>query len=100
MAFVELHTLPCFLICYRDSHVVANICYSYKSIGIVNLMHFCVVYTVILHKSVCLRTQTAGRILARSSREMSLTDRILPRYILSRVRVSVRLSNFVIREKQ
>ena len=22
--------LPCFLICYRDSHVVANICYSHK----------------------------------------------------------------------
>ena len=34
-------------------------------------------------------------ILARTSREMSLTDRILPRYILSRVRVSVRASNFL-----
>ena len=30
---------------------------------------------------------------------MSLTDRILPRYILSRVRVSVRPSNFFICEK-
>ena len=38
-------------------------------------------------------------IIARSSREMSLTDRILPKYILSRVRISVRPSNFFIREK-
>ena len=56
------------------------------------------IYTIILHKSVCLsvgvrKLQVA--ILARSSREMSLTDRILPRYILSRVRVSVLPSNFV-----
>ena len=35
-----------------------------------------------------LRLQVA--ILARSPREMSQTDRILPRYFLSRVRVSVR----------
>ena len=39
-------------------------------------------------------------ILARSPREMSQTDRILPRYILSRVRVSVRPRNFFIREKK
>ena len=44
-------------------------------------------------KSVCLsgdvrRLQVA--ILARSPREMSQTDRILPRYFLSRVRVSDR----------
>ena len=56
------------------------------------------IYTIILHKSVCVsvgvrKLQVA--ILARSPREMSLTDRILPRYILSRVRVSVRPSNFV-----
>ena len=60
------------------------------------------IYTIILHKSVCLsvgvrKLQVA--ILARSSREMSLTDRILQRYILSRVRVSVWPSNFFIREK-
>ena len=34
-------------------------------------------------------------ILARSSREMSLTDRIVLQYILSRVRVSVRLAMFL-----
>ena len=38
-------------------------------------------------------------IIARSSREMSLTDRILPRYILSRVRVAVRPRHFCTREK-
>ena len=38
-------------------------------------------------------------ILARSPREMSLTDRILPRYILSRVRVSVRPRIFYTRKK-
>ena len=37
-------------------------------------------------------------ILARSSREMSLTVRIVWQYILSRVRVSIRPSNFFIRE--
>ena len=57
---------------------------------------------VLQNKFVCLyvgvrKLQVA--ILARSSREMSLTDRILPRYILSRVRVSVRPSNFFICEK-
>ena len=52
-----------------------------------------VIYTIICLKSVSLsvdvrRLQVA--ILARSPREMSQTDRILPRYFLSRVRVSVR----------
>ena len=51
------------------------------------------IYTIICLKSVSLsvdvrRLQVA--ILARSPREMSQTDRILPRYFLSRVRVSVR----------
>ena len=56
------------------------------------------IYTIILHKSVSLSVGVRKRqvaILARSSREMSLTDRILPRYILSRIRVSVRPSNFL-----
>ena len=56
---------------------------------------------IICLKSVCLsgkvrRLQVA--ILARSPREMSQTDRILPRYFLSRVRVSVRPRFFVIRK--
>ena len=38
-------------------------------------------------------------ILARSPRELSLTDRILPRYILSRVRVSVRPRIFLYAKK-
>ena len=55
------------------------------------------IYTIIFHKPVCLsvgvrKLQVA--ILARSSREMSLADRNHPRYILSRVRISVRPSNF------
>ena len=63
------------------------------------------IYTIILHKSVCLSYPSVGvrklqvAILAQSSREMSLTDRIVWQYILSRVRVSVRPSNFFLREK-
>ena len=54
--------------------------------------------TIILLKSVCMsvgvrKLQVA--ILARSSREMSLTDRIVRQYIMSRVRVSVRPSIFL-----
>ena len=48
-----------------------------------------VIYTIIRHKSVDVR-KLQVTILARSPRVMSQTDRILPRYILSRVRVSVR----------
>ena len=51
------------------------------------------IYTIICLKSVCLsgdvRTMQFA-ILAQSPREMALTDRILPRYFLSRVRVSIR----------
>ena len=50
------------------------------------------IYTIILLKSVCLS------ILARSSREMSLTVRIVWQYILSRVRISVRPRICFIRE--
>ena len=39
-------------------------------------------------------------ILARSPREMSQTDRILPRYFLSRVRVSVRLRIYTRKNSQ
>ena len=56
------------------------------------------IYTIILHKSVDVRKLQVA-ILARSSREMSLTDRILPRYFLSRVRVSVRPRIFYTRKK-
>ena len=51
-----------------------------------------------LTKSVGVRKLQVA-ILALLLREMALTDRILPRYILSRVRVSVRPIIFFIREK-
>ena len=56
------------------------------------------IYTIICLKSVGVRKRHVA-ILALSSREMSLTDRILPRYILSRVRVSVRPRIFVYAKK-
>ncbi len=59
------------------------------------------IYTIILLKSLCLSVgvrilQVA--ILARSSREMYLTVRIVWQYILSRVRVLVRHINFYMRK--
>ena len=30
VAMVANASLPCFLICYRDAHVVANICYCHR----------------------------------------------------------------------
>ena len=48
-----------------------------------------VIYTIICLKSVNVRKVQVA-ILARFPREMSQTDRILQRYILSRVRVSFR----------
>ena len=56
------------------------------------------IYTIIRHKSVDVRKLQVV-ILARSFREMSLTDRILPRHILSRVRVSVRPRIFLYAKK-
>ena len=56
------------------------------------------IYTIILLKSVGVRKRQVA-ILARSSREMSLTVCIVWKHILSRVRISVRPSNFFIREK-
>ena len=61
-----------------------------------------VIYTIIILKSVCLYVgvrKRQGAIIARSSREMYLTVRIVCQCILSRVRVSVRSSSFFIREK-
>ena len=50
--------------------------------------------------SVCRRSKTACRnSCSIVSGEMSLTDRIHPRYILSRIRVSVRPSNFLYTRK-
>ena len=57
-----------------------------------------VYYTIICLKSVGVR-KLQVEILARSPREMSQTDRILPRYILSRVRVSVRPRIFLCAKK-
>ena len=59
-------------------------------------------YTKILLKSVCLSVGVSKlqvTILAQSSREISLTVRIIWQYFLSRVRISVRPSNFFICEK-
>ena len=59
------------------------------------------IYTIICLESVGVRKLQVA-ILAVSPREMYLIDRILPRYILSRVLTSSRLSsayNFFIREK-
>ena len=60
------------------------------------------IYPIICLKSVCLsgdvrRMQFA--ILDRSPREMSQTDRIHPRYFLSRVRVSIRHRTFLYGKK-
>ena len=55
------------------------------------------IYPIICLKSVDVRRMQVV-ILALSPREMSQTDRILPRYILSRVRVLFR-PRFFIREK-
>ena len=46
------------------------------------------IYSIICLKSVDVRRMQFA-ILAQSPREMALTDRILPRYFLSRVRVSI-----------
>ena len=56
------------------------------------------IYTIGCLKSVGVRSLHVA-ILARSPREMSLIDRILPRYILSRIRVSVRPRIFVYAKK-
>ena len=61
-------------------------------------LFFCIIYTIICLKSVGVRKLQVA-IPARSPREMSLTDCILPRYILSRVRVSVRPRTFYTRKK-
>ena len=57
-----------------------------------------IIYTIICLKSVDVRRLQVA-ILARSPREMSQTDRILPRYFLSRVRVSVRPRIFLYAKK-
>ena len=56
------------------------------------------IYTILCLKSVDVRKRQVA-ILVRSPREMSQTDRILPRYILSRVRVSVRPRIFLYAKK-
>ena len=59
---------------------------------------FRLIYPIICLKSVDVRRLQVA-ILARSPREMSQTDRILPRYFLSRVRVSVRPRIFLYAKK-
>ena len=55
-----------------------------------------IIYPIICLKSVCLATFA---ILDRSPRDMCQTDRIHPRYFLSRVRVSIRPRIFVYGKK-
>ena len=39
--------IPCFLICYRDAHAVANICYCHKFfVLLIYCMHFCVMFVM------------------------------------------------------
>ena len=61
----------------------------YRFVFGVPIQFFYYIYTIICLKSVDVRKLQVA-ILARSPREMSQTDSILPRYILSRVRISVR----------
>ena len=56
------------------------------------------IYPIICLKSVDVR-RLQFAILAQSPREMSQTDRILPRYFLSRVRVSIRPRIFLYAKK-
>ena len=56
------------------------------------------IYSIICLKSVNVRRMQFA-ILAQSPREMALTDRILPRYFLSWVRVSIRHRIFVYAKK-
>ena len=71
-------------------------CYFCSMLKINNIVLY-VIYTIILLKSVAVcKLQVA--ILAQSSRELSQTVRIDWMQILSRVRVSVRPSNFFVRE--
>ena len=64
----------------------------------IQVLLFIYIYTIIRRKSVDVRKLQVA-ILARSPREMSQTDRILPRYILSLVRVSVRPRIFLYAKK-
>ena len=62
------------------------------------MLKYVYIYTIICLKSVVVRKLQVA-ILARSPREMSQTDRIVRKHILSRVRISVRPRICFIREK-
>ena len=83
-----------------EHHTHGNVREQVRMLSAMCLM-LSVIYTIICLKSVCLsgdvrRIQFA--ILDRSPREMSQTDRIHPRYFLSRVRVSIRPRFFYTRK--
>ena len=59
-----------------------------------NTPHHLLIYTIICLKSVVVRKLQVA-ILARSPREMSQTDRIIWKHILSRVRILIRPSIFL-----
>ena len=61
-------------------------------------MIYVIIYSIICLKSVDVRRMQFA-IMAQSRREMSQTDRIHPRYFLSRVRVSIRPRFFLYAKK-
>ena len=80
----------------QSNHVIGNTIYDDDEwANNYALLRFSVIYTIICLKlSGDVRTMQFA-ILAQSRREMSQTDRIHPRYFLSRVRVSIRPRFFV-----
>ena len=79
--------------CPRQSRSTYCLGGQLKKTGYLENRKLCV-YKFVIYPIICLKSVDVRRlqvaILARSPREMSQTDRILPRYFLSRVRVSVR----------
>ena len=80
-----------------DTHLTNK--HTHKQMDHVRRQSYNIIYPIICLKSVDFRRLQVV-ILALSPREMSQTDRILPRYILSRVRVSVRPRIFYTRKKR
>ena len=66
--------------------------------ALLRLHYLLIIYPIICLKSVDVRSLQVA-ILAQSPREMSQTDRILPRYFLSRVRISIRHRIFLYAKK-
>ena len=80
-----------------DTHLTNK--HTNKQMDQIRRQSYNIIYPIICLKSVDVRRLQVV-ILALSPREMSQTDRILPRYILSRVRVSVRPRIFYTRKNR